>query len=121
LPWNFGRCSGGAERHPARGPGAPSWVPPLGRGWRQELSLAGIITERDIVRAVAERRDLSEGTAGEYMTWEPATVALETPLSDVARRMLALGVHHLPVMVAGEVLGMVSARDLLELESATSD
>ena len=82
--------------------------------------LAGIITERDIVRAVADRRDLAEGTAGEYMTREPATVALETPLGEVARTMLAMGVRHLPVVVAGDVLGMVSARDLLELESTTS-
>lgn len=80
--------------------------------------LAGIITERDIVRAVADRRDLAEGTAGEYMTREPATVGLETPLAEVARMMLAFGVRHLPVVVAGEVLGMVSARDLLELETA---
>lgn len=82
--------------------------------------LAGIITERDIVRAVADRRDLAEGTAGEYMTREPATVALETPLGEVARTMLAMGVRHLPVVVAGDVLGMVSARDLLELESTTT-
>jgi CBS domain-containing protein len=34
--------------------------------------------------------------------------------------MLAYGVRHLPVVVAGEVLGMVSARDLLEIESTTS-
>ena len=44
---------------------------------------------------------------------------LETPLAEVARTMLAYGVRHLPV-VAGEVLGMVSARDLLELGSATT-
>jgi CBS domain-containing protein len=79
--------------------------------------LAGIITERDIVRAVADRRDLADG---EYMTREPATVGLETPLAEVARTMLTYGVRHLPVVVAGEVLGMVSARDLLELESATT-
>jgi CBS domain-containing protein len=36
--------------------------------------LVGIITERDIVRAVADRRDLADGTAGEYMTSAPATV-----------------------------------------------
>jgi signal-transduction protein with cAMP-binding, CBS, and nucleotidyltransferase domain len=29
-------------------------------------------------------------------------------------------VRHLPVVVAGDVIGMVSARDLLQLESATS-
>jgi hypothetical protein len=46
--------------------------------------LAGIITERDIARAVADRRDLAEGTAGEYMTWEPATVELETLLRRLA-------------------------------------
>jgi CBS domain-containing protein len=82
--------------------------------------LAGIITERDIVRAVADRRDLADGTAGEYMTLEPATVSLETPLGEVARTMLAYGVRHPPVVVAGEVLEMVSARDLLEVEGATS-
>ena len=82
--------------------------------------LAGIITERDIVCAVADRRDLAEGTAGDYMTGEPATVDLETPLAEVARTMLAYGVRHLPVVVAGDVIGMVSARDLLQVESATS-
>jgi len=73
-----------------------------------------------VVAAVADRRDLTDGTAGEYMTSAPATVELETPLADVARTMLADGVRHLPVVVGGEVIGMVSARDLLELESATT-
>lgn len=82
--------------------------------------LVGIITERDIVRAVADRRELADGTAGEYLTSEPATVDLEMPLAEVARRMLAHGVRHLPVVVAGDVIGTVSARDLLELESATT-
>jgi CBS domain-containing protein len=82
--------------------------------------VAGIITERDIVRAVADRRDLAGCTVGEYMTSEPATVELDTPLAEVARSMLAYGIRHLPVVVAGDVIGMVSARDLLELESATT-
>jgi CBS domain-containing protein len=82
--------------------------------------LVGIITERDLVRAVADRRDPVDVTASDYMTWEPATVDLDTPLAEVARRMLAHGIRHLPVVVAGDVVGMVSARDLLELESATT-
>ncbi len=80
--------------------------------------LAGIITERDIVRAVADRRNLADCTAAEYMNPEPATVELETPLWVVAWKMLAYGVRHLPVVVGGEVTGMVSARDLLQLQSA---
>ena len=62
--------------------------------------LGGIITERDIVRAVADRRDLADATAGEYMTSTPATVELDTPLAHVARTMLAYGIRHLPVVVA---------------------
>ena len=82
--------------------------------------LGGIITERDIVRAVADRRDLADATAGEYMTSTPATVALDTPLADVARTMLAYGIRHLPVVMAGEVIGMVSARDPLEERATTA-
>jgi CBS domain-containing protein len=82
--------------------------------------LAGIITERDIVRAVADRRDLADATAGEYMTSTPATVEWDTPLADVARTMLAYGIRHLPVVVAGEVIGMVSARDLLQERATTA-
>jgi CBS domain-containing protein len=82
--------------------------------------LGGIITERDIVRAVADRRDLADATAGDYMTSTPATVELDTPLADVARTMLAYGIRHLPVAVAGEVIGMVSARDLLQERATTT-
>lgn len=82
--------------------------------------LTGIITERDIVRAVADRRELADATAGEYMTSTPARVELDTPLADVARTMLAHGIRHLPVVVAGEVIGMVSARDLLEERATTA-
>ena len=82
--------------------------------------LAGIITERDIVRAVADRCDLADATAGEYMTSTPATVELDTPLAEVARTMLADGIRHLPVVVAGEVIGMVSARDLLQERATTA-
>ena len=51
--------------------------------------LAGIITERDIVHAMADRRDLADGTAGDYMTWSRPPSAW-APLAEVARTMLAL-------------------------------
>lgn len=62
----------------------------------------------------------ADATAGEYMTSAPVTVELDTPLADVARTMLAYGIRHLPVVVAGEVIGMVSARDLLEERATTA-
>ena len=76
-------------------------------------SLLGIITERDLVRAIADGADLELTPAGEYMTEDPVVVAPEAALHDAVTRMLDLGVRHLPVMSAGQLLGMVSARDLL--------
>lgn len=60
-------------------------------------SLLGIVTERDLVRAIAEGVNLSLATVGEYMTPYPATVTPDTELSEAAEIMLNLGARHLPV------------------------
>jgi CBS domain-containing protein len=78
--------------------------------------LVGIVTERDVVAAVAD------GVAGtalaeDRMTAEPATVSPLEDSSEVALRMVELGVRHLPVVDRGRVVGLVSARDLLLLEA----
>ncbi len=73
----------------------------------------GIITERDIVRAVAEDNDPQETIVSDYMTQDPASISPETSLDEAADRMLQMGVRHLPVVVGSEVVGMVSVRDLL--------
>jgi signal-transduction protein with cAMP-binding, CBS, and nucleotidyltransferase domain len=74
---------------------------------------AGIITERDLVRVVAEGVDPEVATAAEYMTGEPASVGLEADLHEVAATMFELECRHLPVVAAGQVVGMVSIRDLI--------
>lgn len=79
--------------------------------------LVGIITERDLTRALADGVDIAETRVEGYMTREPVTVSPETDAADVARTMLDLGVRHLPVMEEGRLVGMVSARDLLTLEA----
>jgi CBS domain-containing protein len=75
--------------------------------------LAGIITERDLVRAMVERADLDNTTAADFMTSEPAYVEPETDAADAARLMLDLGVRHLPVITDHQLIGMVSIRDVL--------
>lgn len=77
--------------------------------------VAGIITERDLVRASCDCPDLTACTAADYVTQDPATVGLETDLHQAAAQMVELGVRHLPVVEGSEVVGMVSARDVLEL------
>jgi CBS domain-containing protein len=76
---------------------------------------AGILTQRDLTRAVAEGADPRVDTAGDYMTAAPAAVHLDADVHEVASTMFELGCRHLPVISdkGGQVIGMVSIRDLL--------
>jgi len=75
--------------------------------------LQGIITERDLMCAVADGADPATATVERYMTRDPITVSPDTEHSEAAALMLELGVRHLPVKEGGQVVGMLSARDLL--------
>lgn len=79
--------------------------------------LAGILTERDIVRAIADRKDLQATAARDYMSPDPVTASPEDDTMEVAERMLQGGFRHLPVVEQGRLVGMVSARDLLQVEA----
>ncbi len=75
--------------------------------------LAGIITERDILRAAAKGADLAEEHVSDWMTPEPDVVGPDVPVDEVAQWMLAAGYRHLPVMEEGELLGIASIKDVL--------
>lgn len=77
-------------------------------------AMAGILTERDVCRAVAARVDLDRTPVREFMTRDPAIVTPETHGMRAAQLMLELGVRHLPVFRGERLVGMVSIRDLLE-------
>lgn len=76
--------------------------------------LSGILTERDILRAVATGQ--VEGTkVGAWMTHDPETVAPEERPGHAAAIMLHGGFRHLPVLEAGKPVGIISIRDLMRL------
>jgi CBS domain-containing protein len=77
--------------------------------------LAGIVTERDLMRAVAEGLDPGRTVASERMTRDPHTIARDEPATRAAELMIDLGVRHLPVIEDDAVMGVISARDLLRL------
>jgi len=80
-------------------------------------SLAGIITERDLVPIVADGLDAGSMTVAERMTPDPAIAFPHEDSSVVAARMAELGVRHLPVVDGGRLVGIISARDLLIVEA----
>jgi CBS domain-containing protein len=76
--------------------------------------LIGILTERDLLRAVAGRVHSSEARVREWMTKDPITATTSTDLEEAARTMLEHGFRHLPVLEDGRAVGIVSIRDVVD-------
>ena len=72
--------------------------------------LIGILTERDMLKAMAGRVLTSDARAREWMTRDPITSSPDTPLEEAQATMLENGFRHLPVMEGSQVVGIVSLR-----------
>lgn len=75
--------------------------------------LAGIFTERDVLRACAENADLDSVTVRDWMTSDPDSLDPEMNVEAAADWMLAAGYRHLPVVEGVDLVGMVSIKDIL--------
>ena len=79
----------------------------------QDSWLAGILTERDVLRAAASGSDLTKSPVSEWMTRNPITATPDTTIGEAADVMLTNGFRHLPVVEGRELKGVVSIRDVL--------
>ena len=75
--------------------------------------LIGILTERDLLRAVAGRVHTSEARVREWMTVDPMTATEAMSADEAMRTMLEQGFRHLPVIEEGRTIGVVSLRELM--------
>jgi predicted transcriptional regulator len=94
-----------AEKMAGRGVGA-ALVMDFGR-------LVGILTERDLLAAVAGRVQTSEARVREWMTENPVTVPEATTIARAASIMVTRGFRHLPIVEGERTIGIVSLRDVV--------
>ena len=77
-------------------------------------AIAAILTERDVMRAVAAGKDGSEPVS-EWMTRHPDTIEPTDTMDHAALLMIHGGFRHLPVVESGKLVGIVSIRDLMRV------
>jgi len=88
---------------------------------REEGRVVGVVSERDLVGALARRAPMDEVTAGEVASTELIWADASAPVVEVANEMLLNYVRHILVEEDGELVGIVSARDLLGAFSTSID
>jgi CBS domain-containing protein len=74
---------------------------------------AGVVSERDVVRALADGADPDEVWAGDVMQDDLVLAEPDEPIVDVAARMADEGVRHVAVVDRGTIVGVISARDVI--------
>ena len=77
-------------------------------------TIAAILTERDVMKAVAAGHDGS-APVSDWMTRHPETIEPEDTTDHAASLMIHGGFRHLPVVEGGKVVGIVSIRDLMKV------
>jgi CBS domain-containing protein len=80
----------------------------------EDGKLCGILTERDVLRAVADGLD-ERTIVRDRMTPHPETLDASDTTEHAAVLMIHGGFRHLPVMEHGEVVGVLSIRDLMRV------
>jgi CBS domain-containing protein len=80
--------------------------------------VAGVASERDLVRAVAGGADADVDRVSDHMTFDVEFASASLDAGDLATMMLRDGIRHLPVESNGKVVGVLSIRDVLAAVTA---
>lgn len=77
-------------------------------------TVAGIVSERDVVRRLAHNPDLLEASVGSIMTTDVRTITPDDSIEETRQLMTDKRIRHLPVVVDGELGGLVSIGDIVK-------
>jgi signal-transduction protein with cAMP-binding, CBS, and nucleotidyltransferase domain len=77
----------------------------------------GIMTERDILYAIGRGLDPDVERASAHLTWDVVYAGPEWTLEEAAAAMVRGGFRHLVVLEDGDVLGVISVRDIVRIWS----
>jgi CBS domain-containing protein len=84
--------------------------------------MIGILTERDLLKAMAARVHTSEARVRQWMTEDPLTASADADAEEAAQIMLEHGFRHLPVVDEnGAVAGIVSLRRVVAATKPAAD
>ena len=79
--------------------------------------LVGVLSERDMMkRVIAPKRDPSRTKISEVMTPNPVVVDVNQTYSNCVKVMQKAGIRHLPVVEGNRLVGLLSLRDLLQVD-----
>jgi CBS domain-containing protein len=73
----------------------------------------GVVSERDIVRALAEGGSPDGDRVRDVMTDDVATVDVDATIADAAAAMMAAEIRHLAVTDGRDLVGVISVRDVV--------
>lgn len=74
--------------------------------------IVGVVSERDLVRALADGSDVDQVRVGSVMSRDPRYLTIGDSVGTALEVMVDAHVRHLPVVDEGELVGMVSIRDV---------
>ncbi|HEX6498564.1 MAG TPA: CBS domain-containing protein [Micromonosporaceae bacterium] len=77
----------------------------------------GILTERDVLHVIGRGLDPDIERAGNHLTWDVVYAGPDWTLDDAAAAMVRGGFRHLVVLDEGDVLGVISVRDIIRVWS----
>ena len=75
----------------------------------------GIVTERDLVRSLGAGEDPDSETVADHLTADASFADVEWDLEKAADAMAAGGFRHLVVVEDGELIGIISMRDIISV------